>query len=878
MLEQQKDLLKGILEVQKEYIKNAKASNPSEFRELEKTIEGVDKSYKEFNETVKAQKKIRADVAKLQAGILAGQTDEAKQVAELRVAKQQQNKELKEEAQIKQGLLDAYQLEARRLNKLRKELKAMIIEEGKSSKATRQLAKEVQRLDRELKDVDATAGQFHRSVGNYPKTASAAEKAMLGLGIAVNTLSGQIGSLNDGLLDNEDLGEDAVGISERIGASWDVLTNRAARLGSGIAGLFRGEGLAALHKIRTATDDVTGAVIKAGDAAEEAGRKNFALALGQIEARQRVVELTNAINEQNAIAGDNTRSFDEIANAAKESSRLEAERAAILNELIKQEREIVEIRLQGTEDDQLKKALKLELAEITRTQTELEGELALAEQENAKIIREVQQDLFERRLDFAIDAFDVQKTINERIIGDDRKTLAEREDLFLRTTRLADEAFRDQIKLAEDFTGRRLDLNELVKLDDQQQIRERLKLEGIASDIVLGRLLEIIKERKLALQDLADLRADLEQEARDNALETAEFIARIESETIRSREIDIERELRRNDLTLAARKALEEELLELRKRQLENAAEFEIQMNAKTAEEVEAIRKELANDIKELENEAQEESERRDAERMNALITQAQQVADSIAQILQRAGQAEIDAIERRIDANQRALETAQALGTEELAFRQQQAARLELEREREAKKQEKRARLLASLNLFAEFAKENPNTAAIKSIAQQAIFNSLIGFFNEGTERVSAQNNIKWRSTGTDDYLAAVHEGEKIFKTADAEKIGYTMSNSEAADIIYQIRHKQYVPEYLKGMLQDTTQGAHLALPVVNTTAAFDDQRIVNGLEKLNRSLDNFEIGVQWTSLNEAIETRIRNSAKEIVRHVTSNRGKLWK
>lgn len=227
----------------------------------------------------------------------------------------------------------------------------------------------------------------------------------------------------------------------------------------------------------------------------------------------------------------------------------------------------------------------------------------------------------------------------------------------------------------------------------------------------------------------------------------------------------------------------------------------------------------------------------------------------------QRLADFEIQSINDKISANQRALETAERLGTEELAFRQQQAAKLELERERAAERQVKRQKIQSFFNLFAEFAKTDPNTAAVKALAQQAIANTIIGFFNEGTESVGGDTNPKWRSTGTDDYLAAVNKGEKIFNNEDSAKIGYDISNSQAADI---------VDSYKKGLLVPQESINHTYLG-----QTFDDSNIVQAVREVSRSLNNFRIDIDWNSQGEMIERTVKNGMTKVIKHV-GGRGRI--
>lgn len=83
------------------------------------------------------------------------------------------------------SLNNAYEQQSRLLNSLRSRYKALGISQLQGNKLTkeqaieyRSLGKEVIRLDAQLKKVDASAGQFQRNVGNYPKFVGAATRSI----------------------------------------------------------------------------------------------------------------------------------------------------------------------------------------------------------------------------------------------------------------------------------------------------------------------------------------------------------------------------------------------------------------------------------------------------------------------------------------------------------------------------------------------------------------------------------------------------------------------------------------------------------------------------------------------------------------------------
>lgn len=132
-----------------------------------KGIKQLNQALTESQLKKKAALKIDKDVIKAEQELKVLRSDKIQRLTQLKVLQQEQRKINKDLAKETNNLTNAYEKESIRLNKLRKELKNLILTEGESSKKTKQLAAEVQKLDAKLKKADAAAGQFQRNVGNY---------------------------------------------------------------------------------------------------------------------------------------------------------------------------------------------------------------------------------------------------------------------------------------------------------------------------------------------------------------------------------------------------------------------------------------------------------------------------------------------------------------------------------------------------------------------------------------------------------------------------------------------------------------------------------------------------------------------------------------
>lgn len=131
-------------------------------------IDGI-QSINELNDAIKQTEKELKNLA-------TGTQEFADKAAELARLKAEQKAIKKQQDDLNKSFLEtsdalgAYDKLSNKLNRLRKEYKDLAVSEKASTKEAEDLLEEIQRLDKQLKKVDASAGQFQRNVGNYPKT------------------------------------------------------------------------------------------------------------------------------------------------------------------------------------------------------------------------------------------------------------------------------------------------------------------------------------------------------------------------------------------------------------------------------------------------------------------------------------------------------------------------------------------------------------------------------------------------------------------------------------------------------------------------------------------------------------------------------------
>ena len=177
------------------------------------------------------------------------------------------------------------------------------------------------------------------------------------------------------------------------------------------------------------------------------------------------------------------------------------------------------------------------------------------------------------------------------------------------------------------------------------------------------------------------------------------------------------------------------------------------------------------------------------------------------------------------------------------LAFEQKKAAELEKQREDEAKKQEQRAKVLAYFNLFSEFAKAEPNTAAFKAAAQVAIAETVSGLFYEGTEKVEDDIQGKPMFSGRDGYVVRVDGSERIMTGAQNSKLG-GISNDDLVEL--------------------ATNGNGQ----VGYAVGMDTRKLESKLDSVIKAVQSNDKSVHWDSLGNRFETQIKNEVKKVTKH----------
>ncbi len=725
---------------------------------LDKSIEKLTKEQEDFNKSSQETLKLNKEKQKLTKKLSSLDQEQAKDIAKTRVQIQERNKALKQSARESLGLVSLYEKEAKRLVDLRKKYKNVALAQGENSKAAKNLQKEVIELDEKLKSVDESAGQFQRSVGDYPDLFQSAVGGVKSFGTALKgllanpigatftaliavlsvlfaawkkTAAGarifaKAGALVDGLFtslvgvaDNLAKGmvkvfEDPLGalkefgsflVSQVInrfsaiplllkatGSAFSALANRdvdalkKSALDAGKAiiqlntGLDASQQQSVIDGFNNLTDSISDTT-KALLALEEA---QFRVKNQNRELQKEAERLTTTEEKLNSIRDDATKSFAE-REAASENARITLEKRTNTElKLAKNNLDLInaELKIRKSNGEDIQEILDRQLDSYVAF-VQAEREYTLAVRENEKERDQLKQDRLEKDLDILIDGFDNQKSINERIIADDKRVLDERRALFDQTRSLSNDTFDQQIKTIQQFTDQAIDANDLLAESDAVVLNEKIRQLGL-SEIIEGRLLEVIRERRTVTQDLADIERDLAEAEKER-------VDRLDSITQRDLDRLVARKQQESEFGAFSIRAINERV------DAEIAAEefraHKLLENEKLlAKEREEIREQSAKNITKIEQKASEDRVNAVLNQLNSVTEFTGQAGELFSALGARRTQVENERLENLEEQRERDLEANE--GNKQA----QEAIEKRFDRQKEAieKKQAARARRIA--------------------------------------------------------------------------------------------------------------------------------------------------------------------------------------
>jgi hypothetical protein len=817
------------------------------------TLESINKiitSTEDLNKQQKITDSLTKQRLKLQQKLDESRTQEAKDLAELKIITQQQNKLNKEQAKERLGLIKTYDKQSKRLNELRKKYKNLRLQEGKATEETEKLRREIEELDEELKKLDAEVGQFQRNVGNYPQVVGEATNSLLKFGAAAIGVNASIDGVTEALENSAEGSEELRKKQAELNGVWQQTKNVVSNfvidafdnLSLAYARFFgdNDDLIKAAANSQAGFERTAGAVEDFDDKVKESAEANKLLVERIIEFEKairplqiRIAKLNGLIEQQQIIAGDSTRTFDEINEAVLKGQELQVQRASLNIKIAKEELDFARERIRianlaaGATKDLLDAEVEARIA-LIEAENELKNEIL----ENEKEIRQVKQDRLERDLDILIDGFDNQKTINERIIENEKETLNERAALFQRTVDLANKSFEGQKKVLEELSAAGIDVEELLGLD-ATELQKRIRLLE-QSEIIEGRTLEVIRERRIVLQDLEDAERDL-NEALEEGIDLRKDIIAQEEALGKQSEENFEQGNQ-------AIEDLEKDRFENQKQSLQRRLS---QAKEGSLEEL-RLQKELNDLLLEEADRKNQELETKEKERIDNLKELAQNAIDIVNDLIDEGFEKRIASLDKQItETSERADQLREKASEgrleaqESLAFEQKREAELELQRERARKRQERAKAFFAVLTAF----NQNEGDLA-KTITDVSVLRSLASGLSayDGVDDTGGRGNIDSKGGK----LWTLHPHEQVWSKKDRESVGFR-TRDEIKDI---------VGYYDKGMLNDLMKhdkSSELINPVAfQLNGLGNNKEVITKLNQLNQSIKGIDIPEGMVNIDE--------------------------
>jgi hypothetical protein len=561
-------------------------------------------------------------------------------------------------------------------------------------------------------------------------------------------------------------------------------------------------------------------------------------------------------------ADQNTRNLEERAELTQQASIISEEFLSVESARLKaevsiakeRERILIESKQVFIEASRERSAAQVAL-------TEFEGRQQLQRQQNAERFSQIIQDQAELDLDVLIDQFDNQKSINERIISDENKTVEFRKALLDETNKQFNDSFLQQsetvqkladtqkalnnltdkssaitqsaidkeLKLVQAKKGRVIieeEIDKILKLSAVQQV-EAIKNLSLSENITI-RSLEILRDRRTGEQDLLEASKELNESqaerniiledtiAQENALKDIRDGTATATEALDTLEDDRTKN-RINQLTKE---------IDLRKLAGEEIVEQQQELNDILLD----LEKDKTKDLKtEKDKQAKDDKIAADKELSNrtAVITALEEIQKQNSKRRIEGLNDEIEDSKRR----QQTLEILAAQGSEDADKNLANERKLQNDAELERKKQIRREKIeefaLAGIKAYSANAGE-PNAVgktltdlALVSAGIRALLPAYDGYDGEGTDDSGPTQGNRDSFGGIKGFF---HDREQVWSKKDRSAVGWR-GRDEIKDIVK--AHDSKVGSF------DT--------PVVVSSSGFDSSaEVLKKFDRLESAIKN--------------------------------------
>lgn len=302
------------------------------------------------------------------------------------------------------------------------------------------------------------------------------------------------------------------GFGKIVKGIWETMSGDVSK-GLKMIGDGASEAATGVENFRGKIEALGRAALDAAKAAADLAQAQADLAQKNVDASYTLAKLSADYEKYRAIADDDTRSLSERENAMRKAESTNRQMMATRVSLARQgyslaKRELDQQKANGKDTIEIQQ----KAADSYASLKEAESAYNTSVIESQAVRRMIESDTLELSLDGIEKGLDGIKAANVSAINDDRKTVAERRVTLEALTQSRDNALAKEIKLIEEFSGKAIDLADLVATKDIVALEKKTKALDLSEKATI-RLQDIVKNAQDTNTEFADLQKALDDKA-----------------------------------------------------------------------------------------------------------------------------------------------------------------------------------------------------------------------------------------------------------------------------------------------------------------------------------------------------------------------------
>lgn len=483
--------------------------------------------------------------------------------------------------------------------------------------------------------------------------------ALVGTGIGVLLIA--LGSLVSWFTKTQKGVEAANKIMGALGATVNVLIDRASKLGSALVNLFTGN-------FKQAGKDAKAIFSGIGKEIEEETKQAWKLAevLNEIDKKEVMLSMSRAANRAEIerlkkAADDQTLSTQERIKAAENAYELEKKDLKIQTDLAKARianmlgyTDVTEEALKTIEDLQNGAITADEaIGKIGLSESTIEDLRNLSEEVNH--LSELEEDSYGRQTE-------QQNTLNSiRQEGADKAKEAKQTEL--EAVRAAEDAMLALVKDKREQARKEIELNYSRQIEDLQiQLRQEENLTVKAREAINSQIVSLEQQKNVELQKLSD--EELQKEIDNHTKLISLQLEAVKEGTKQEYQLKLQQLAAQRDAELADKELTEQMKLAIANKYDKLMDDLILQREQEISEkQQEAVRLRMENEIMQMQQSG--------ASELEILQEQASQKLELLNSIQQQEGESEQEFLNRKLQANQEYIDAKKAIADKEVEIEQ---------------------------------------------------------------------------------------------------------------------------------------------------------------------------------------------------------------